>query len=733
MKEDFFKELDLVFKKHNIEETKQFLERNLETAVAFKNTGLILTVLNELIGFYRDISDFEASMKYAESLNRLIDRLSIEPDSLFICYINIGNAMRAGGKLSEAGKYFDKAIRLYDENGLACSAELAALYNNYALVYEELEDYSTAIRLLDKALSALGSQDEIKTATTYVNMAMNWLSLSDFPKAKRCLEQAKPVFLRHTEDFHYSGYAACWAKYYYGIKNYELSKDFYEEACCKLLKTVGRNTQYQQIWKELLEVYDILGIPPHIKGLKLSYSYFKAYQKELFDAIDAKLKATLTIGLFGLGSECFGMDDVLSEDHDFEPGFIILTEDTISEAEFNQIQTAYLSLPQEWNRYYISRLSKHGVHRFSEYLRNYLGVEDITRIPEESKPLITNGEIFYGKNTSFIKLREQLKEDLKYSFIPNIILKTLEISQYIPYNLTRVKSRGDNLSYELLRHHLMDKIIEYAFIYNRVYLVHDKLRIPILRKMENPNFIRFTEAICQNRLDSLFQEIPEFLIQTLWDYNCIKTRHSEVVEDYREELIQEIREYAKKKAFIEEIINIEWNMFTVLDNIGGRASCQDNYSYFKLMREAQYYTWSLELVASYLQDLKQAEENGYNLLAMKYGYMEESTDYEHYVSIRSQLPVLSERRKALQEEIIRIQTEQMNEFSKNHFEEASRMRSIYTSEDTIQNTSYETYLRGEISTYSEQTLVFYGKMIAEYEKSGKNIIECIIRYTYLFR
>ena len=34
------------------------------------------------------------------------------------------------------------------------------------------------------------------------------------------------------------------------------------------------------------------------------------------------------------------------------------------------------------------------------------------------------------------------------------------------------------------------------------------------------------------------------------------------------------------KQLIEEIIDIEWDMFQHVDNIGGRASCQDDFETF---------------------------------------------------------------------------------------------------------------------------------------------------------
>jgi len=52
---------------------------------------------------------------------------------------------------------------------------------------------------------------------------------------------------------------------------------------------------------------------------------------------------------------------------------------------------------------------------------------------------------------------------------------------------------------------------------------------------------------------------------------------------------------------------------------------------------------------------------------------------------------------------------------------SSQARLIRTEEDTPYGTSFETYLRGELGTYSEQTLQAYQNMIQAYAQAGKNI------------
>jgi hypothetical protein len=59
--------------------------------------------------------------------------------------------------------------------------------------------------------------------------------------------------------------------------------------------------------------------------------------------------------------------------------------------------------------------------------------------------------------------------------------------------------------------------------------------------------------------------------------------------------------------------------------------------------------------------------------------------------------------------------------------DSQNMRTIYSSSDNLDNASYETYLRGELSSYSENTVVLYGRTISLYSKYKKNFVEEVIK------
>ena len=82
----------------------------------------------------------------------------------------------------------------------------------------------------------------------------------------------------------------------------------------------------------------------------------------------------------------------------------------------------------------------------------------------------------------------------------------------------------------------------------------------------------------------------------------------------------------KKKKLIDEIVRREWEMFQNVNNEGGRASCQDDWPTFHVMREAQYAPWPQDLLSRFLLDLVNAKLEGRNLVMEKYAYMMEFTE-----------------------------------------------------------------------------------------------------------
>ena len=173
----------------------------------------------------------------------------------------------------------------------------------------------------------------------------------------------------------------------------------------------------------------------------------------------------------------------------------------------------------------------------------------------------------------------------------------------------------------------------------------------------------------------------------------------------------------EKEKIINKILEKEWKYFSNLNNIGGRADCQDNREDFIIMRKSQWETFNEETLLSYLEDLNSKN----NLLFQKYAQMMKYNSPEEYEKIKDILEKPSEEKTDLVNKIMFIYMEWEKEFFERYPIFSSMGRPLYSSEDDNIETSIETYLRGELLSYSEKTLNLYLNYVIDNKEKNINL------------
>lgn len=173
----------------------------------------------------------------------------------------------------------------------------------------------------------------------------------------------------------------------------------------------------------------------------------------------------------------------------------------------------------------------------------------------------------------------------------------------------------------------------------------------------------------------------------------------------------------EKEKIIEKILEKEWKYFSNLNNIGGRADCQDNREDFIIMRKSQWETFNEETLLSYLEDLNSKN----NPLFQKYAQMMKYNSPEEYEKIKDILEKASEEKTDLVNKIMFIYMEWEKEFFERYPIFSSMGRPLYSSEDDNIETSIETYLRGELLSYSEKTLKLYLNYVIDNKEKNINL------------
>lgn len=217
-----------------------------------------------------------------------------------------------------------------------------------------------------------------------------------------------------------------------------------------------------------------------MKGLTLARKYYETYIEQLLTAVP-EARGRIAAGLAGEGSQCFGYDDHISQDHDFGPGFCIWLSDADFAAFGGKLQQAYDTLPDEFEGFsrkgFIAR-DRLGVMPMSRFYQQFTSfpdgrpqtMVDWLFIPEAQLAAATNGEIFEDGPGFFSGIREGLlrfyPEDVRRK---KIAARAAVMSQAGQYNLLRCIKREDTVAATLALARFTEAAISMAHLLDGRY------------------------------------------------------------------------------------------------------------------------------------------------------------------------------------------------------------------------------------------------------------------------
>ncbi|MBO5682449.1 MAG: DUF4037 domain-containing protein [Clostridia bacterium] len=235
-----------------------------------------------------------------------------------------------------------------------------------------------------------------------------------------------------------------------------------------------------------------------MKGIELSERFYKEHGEPMLKERFPELLPLIAVGLAGAGSECFGYDDEVSRDHDFEPGFCIFlpSEDLLDrKAEFS-LERAYSKLPREFMGYKRTPLSpvggnRHGVIRSAEFFSKCAGSPDGTLslrewffLPEQSLAEATNGKIFYDGLGEVSAIRARLSYMPQDVRLKKLAGNLLVMGQAGQYNYPRCIARGESAAAQLAAVEFAKATLNVAFLINRRYAPYYKWSFRALSALE---------------------------------------------------------------------------------------------------------------------------------------------------------------------------------------------------------------------------------------------------------
>ncbi|MBT1167173.1 DUF3856 domain-containing protein [Bifidobacterium simiarum] len=619
----FIKGLDAIFSAHDAAtKAEPYLLEALRQAREAADDGAQLTVINELLGFYRSQGRHDDNLPLVKESLDLAKRMGLEgSDAWATTLINAATATRAAGKYDDAEKLYREALESSEKTLAPTDRRLAALHNNLSILYSETNRYDQAEAELREALrilesSSVNAAEDVDVASTHTNLALILMNENRDDEALKHAAEALRIYRRgHLENSaHFASALAGYAQACFHAGDLANAVRAYRKSLAVIEECYGHN-DYYTITKENLEGAEqaaakagvqvpaddgsdfwddegsrfaddsstatkIAGAAqsfdwhikpeeqamtssaaqaaptaapaaqpatastpakpattaqptttqpataparPDITGLALAKQYWLHCGKPMIADRYPEYQGRIAAGLVGHGSECYGFDDAISQDHDFGPRFCLWLTDEDYAKIGEQLQHDYETLlPKEFMGFTVKGADsstpraqganrREGVFSVGDFFEGITGYREAPGddpakahewllLDEATLAAATNGQVFADPLGLFSKTRQGFKampDDVRIALISR---RLGMISQAGQYNFPRMIERGDGAAAWLSLDEFAKAVSSFVFLLNEPitvgYLPYYKWQFAALRKLSRGMFTRLSD-VCE--------------------------------------------------------------------------------------------------------------------------------------------------------------------------------------------------------------------------------------------
>ena len=213
-----------------------------------------------------------------------------------------------------------------------------------------------------------------------------------------------------------------------------------------------------------------------MNGLEEAKLLYEQRGKDMLHTCFPEYEGRIAVGLAGHGSECFGYDDKLSRDHDFEPGFCLWLTDEDDIHIGPRLSRSYRELTGSGTALKSAMGEKKlGLLRISDFYRRYTGcpgapesAEHWLSLPSWALAEATNGQVWRDDLGEFTAIRNTLlhgmPEDVR---LKKIAARAVEMAQSGQYNYLRCLRHGEAGSAQLALTEFVRSSCSMIFLLNR--------------------------------------------------------------------------------------------------------------------------------------------------------------------------------------------------------------------------------------------------------------------------
>lgn len=248
-------------------------------------------------------------------------------------------------------------------------------------------------------------------------------------------------------------------------------------------------------------------------GLRIARDFWEQRVRPMLRERYPEQVGRIAAGLVGHGSECYGFDDALSQDHDFGPRCCLWLTDEDYDAFGERLQADYEALDRgDWPVTPRAQGAgrRDGVFRIGDFFES---ITDYREAPAADRPhewlmldeatlaAATNGEVFADPLGAFSAARQAFKDmpgDVRLSLISRRLGMMAQAGQY---NLPRMLERGDGAAAMLSVTEFVNATASLVYLVNEPitvgYLPYYKWRFAALRRLSGRLATRLADVCGQ--------------------------------------------------------------------------------------------------------------------------------------------------------------------------------------------------------------------------------------------
>ena len=198
----FYEQIDQYFAIKDFKSAESYMLQALSQTKEEQDHSALVTVCNELGGFYRAFSRYAEGIPLYEQALASLDTLGMNnTEAHGTTLLNFATTLSIVGHYDAALNAYTKAASIFEGPSYTKDYRLATLYNNMSSLYQNMDQLASAEAYLYLAMEILENLEDsdIEIAITFSNLAGVYLAMEDEDRLDNARSAAEQSIARFTK------------------------------------------------------------------------------------------------------------------------------------------------------------------------------------------------------------------------------------------------------------------------------------------------------------------------------------------------------------------------------------------------------------------------------------------------------------------------------------------------------------------------------------------------------